>query len=77
MARWLFKSDKGTFSIIERTTKGVDLFFDNAVVAQYASPKDAAESVGSGAHPPLSCAPDDGKVLGVPADVSRWQFVSF
>jgi hypothetical protein len=76
LARWLFKSNKGTFSIVERSAKGVDLFFDHTVVGQYVNPKDAAEHAGTGSHYPLPCAPDDGKSLGVPTDVSRWDFVS-
>ena len=75
MSHWTFLSQKGIFSIAERTSKGVDVFFDNHRIGHFASPVEAAEAVASGNHPALPCAPDDGKSLGVPPAVHDWTFV--
>lgn len=76
MSHWTFLTPKGLFVIAERTSKGVDLFFDNDYLGRYTSPVEAAEAAASGNHPALLCAPDDGKSLGVPPAVHDWAFVS-
>jgi hypothetical protein len=76
LSHWTFLTPKGLFAIAERTSKGVDVFFDNDYLGHYTSPVEAAEAVASGDHPALLCAPDDGKSLGVPPAVHEWTFVS-
>jgi hypothetical protein len=72
---WIYETRKGIFSIVERTSRGVDAYFGQSLVARYGSPVQAAEEIGSGSHPELACAPDNGKSLGVPAAVHEWTFV--
>jgi hypothetical protein len=75
MSYWTFTTPKGMFSIVERTSRGVDLFFDSQPLGYYRDPVQAAEEVGSGVHKPLPCAPDTGKSLGVPMAVYEWTYV--
>jgi hypothetical protein len=75
LSYWTYSTAKGVFSIVERTSRGVDLYFGQTLVAQYRSPVDAAEQLAQGNHPVLPCAPEDGKSLGVPSAVHQWTFV--
>ena len=75
MNYWTFSTSKGVFSIVERTSRGVDLYFGQHLVGYYRSPVQAAEQVGNGDHPALPCAPDDGRTLGVPLAVHEWTFI--
>lgn len=75
MSYWTFPTSQGTFSIVERTSRGVDLFFGQHRVGYYRSAVEAAEEVGKGNHPALPCAPEDGKSLGVPNAVHDWTYV--
>jgi hypothetical protein len=72
---WTYSSSQGPFSIVERSSRGVDVYFGQSLIAHYRSPVDAAEQIAQGNHPPLACAPDDGVSLGVPAAVHQWEFV--
>jgi len=63
------------FSIVERSSRGVDLYFGQTHVGHYSNPLLAAEELAQGNHPALPCAPEDGKSLGVPSAVHNWQFV--
>jgi hypothetical protein len=49
MVYWLFKSARGEFSIIERSSKGVDAVFWGHPIGHFANPAEAATAVGSGA----------------------------
>lgn len=71
---WTFPTKAGVFSIVERSSRGVDLYFGPGRIGHYRSPVEAAEIAGSGSHPPLPCAPEDGKTLGVPLAVHHWAF---
>ena len=75
MNYWKFETIKGVFSIVERSSRGVDAYFGQKLVAHFRSPVQAAEELSSGNHPQLACAPDDGKTLGVPPAVHEWTFV--
>ena len=75
MNYWTYQTTAGVFSIVERTSRGVDLYFGDMHVGHYNSPVEAAEQVARGDHPPLACAPDDGKTLGLPVAVHEWKFV--
>ena len=75
MSYWTFATSQGAFSIVERASRGVDLFFGQQRIAYYRSPVEAAEEAGKGNHPTLPCAPEDGKTLGVPLAVHEWIFV--
>ena len=72
---WTYATSEGDFSIVERHSRGVDLYFGQTFVGHYRNPVAAAENVGSGNHPALACAPADGKSLGVPPAVHNWTFV--
>jgi hypothetical protein len=72
---WTYQTNAGVFSIIERTSRGVDLYFEQIHLGHYRSPVDAAEQAGRGDHPPLECAPDDGKSLKLPTAVHEWKFM--
>jgi hypothetical protein len=72
---WKYETPKGVFSIVERSSRGVDAYFGQSLVARYKSPVQAAEKIGTGNHPELACAPEDGKSLGVPPMVHEWIFV--
>src|ERR1019366_1924701 len=72
---WTYTTTEGVFSIVERASRGVDLFFGQHRVGHYRNPVEAAEQVGKGNHPALPCAPEDGKTLGVPLAVHEWMFV--
>jgi hypothetical protein len=72
---WTYTSSEGVFSIIERSSRGVDVYFGHNPAGHYRSPVEAAEEIAKGNHPPLACAPHDGKSLGVPSAVHNWQFV--
>jgi hypothetical protein len=72
---WKYETPKGSFSIVERSSRGVDAYFGQNLVAHYRSPVEAAEQIGNGNHPELPCAPDNGKSLGVPAAVHEWTFL--
>jgi len=72
---WTYSSSQGQFSIVERSSRGVDVYFGQILIGHYRSPVEAAEQIASGNHPPLACAPDDGVSLGVPAAVHHWEFV--
>ena len=75
MSSWIFATSQGTFSIVERASRGVDLLFNQQLVGHYRTPVEAAEEVGRGNHPTLPCAPENGKTLGVPHAVHDWTFV--
>ena len=75
MNYWTYQTTAGVFSIIERTSRGVDLYFGETHIGYYSSPVEAAEQVGRGEHPPLGCAPDNGKSLGLPIAVHEWKFI--
>ena len=75
MNYWTYTTPEGEFFIVERWSRGVDLFFGQDRLGHYRSPVEAAERVGKGDHPPLRCAPEDGKTLGVPLAVHEWTFV--
>ena len=75
MNYWTYATPAGVFSIVERSSRGVDLFFDQNYVGHYGNPLLAAEELAKGNHPTLSCAPEDGKSLGVPSAVHDWMFV--
>ncbi len=74
MRYWTHATDKGVFSIVERSSKGVDAYFGKAQIGHYRSPSEAAEALGRGDHSALACTPEDGKSLGVP-EVHAWTFV--
>ena len=74
MSYWMHVTNKGTFSIVELPSKGVDAYFGQALIGHYRSPVQAAEAVGNGDHAGLPCAPEDGRSLGVP-NVCAWTFV--
>jgi hypothetical protein len=71
---WTYGTDKGVLTIVERTSRGVDVYFGQLLITRYRSPVDAAEQLAKGNHPALPCAPDDGKSLGVPSAVHHWTF---
>ena len=75
MNYWKFETSKVIFSIVERTSRGVDAYFGKNLLTQYRSPVVAAEEISAGNHPELVCSPDDGKTLGVPSAVREWTFV--
>ena len=75
MNYWTYATSAGVFSIVERTSRGVDLYFGENLVGHYRSPVQAAEAVGMGNHPELTCAPENGKSLGVPLAAHEWTFV--
>ena len=75
MNYWMHATRKGVFSIVERSSRGVDLYFGQGLVGHYRNPVQAAEEVANGNHPALTCAPDDGKSLGVPPAVHDWTFI--
>jgi hypothetical protein len=72
---WTYVTPKGDFTIVERHSRGVDFYFAGSFVAHYRNPVMAAEEIGSGNHPTLSCAPETGKSLAVPHAVHDWVFV--
>jgi hypothetical protein len=72
---WTYPTPEGDFSIVERHSRGVDLFFGRCFLGHYRNPVSAAIQVANGEHPPLPCAPADGKSLCVPAAVHDWTFV--
>jgi len=72
---WTFATREGVFSIVERSSRGVDLYLGQNFVSHFRNPMAAAEELSNGNHPPLPCAPEDGKSLGVPAAVHDWMFV--
>jgi hypothetical protein len=74
MNYWTYATPAGDFSIVERHSRGVDLYFGEAFLGHYPNPVTAAEEVGSGEHPILSCAPETGKSLRVPSSVHNWNF---
>ena len=74
MVYWAYVTSKGIFSIVERRSRGVDAYFGQTLIGQYRTPLQAADAVGKGEHAGLSCAPDDGRSLGVP-NVQSWTFV--
>jgi len=49
--------------------------FGEAFLGHYRNPVTAAEEVGIGEHPILSCALETGKSLCVPSGVHKWKFV--
>ena len=74
MNYWTYATPAGDFSIVERHSRGVDLYFGEAFLGHYPNPVTAAEEVGSGEHPILSCDPETGKSLRVPSSVHNWNF---
>ena len=72
---WTYATPAGVFSIVERSSRGVDLFFGQNHMGHYSNPLLAAEELAKGNHAPLPCAPEDGRSLGVPAAVHEWLFV--
>ena len=75
MNYWTYATSAGDFSIIERGSRGVDLYFGQSFLGHYRNAMTAAEEVGSGEHPMLPCAPETGKSLRVPASVHNWNFM--
>lgn len=75
MNYWTCTTAGGVFSIVERSSRGVDVYFGQNQVGHYRSPVEAAEDIAKGNHPPLACAPDDGKSPGVPPAVRDWTFI--
>lgn len=75
MNYWTYATSSGDFSIIERNSRGVDLYFGESFLGHYRNPVTAAQEVGSGEHPILSCAPETGKSLCVSSGVHKWKFV--
>lgn len=75
MSYWTFRTAKGVFSVVERSSRGVDVYFGETVLGHYRSPVEAAEQVAQGKHHALPCAPDDGKTLEVPSAIHEWEFV--
>lgn len=75
MNYWTYATREGAFSIVERSSRGVDVYFGQSLVGHFRSPVEAAEAVGNGNHQALSCVPDNGKSLGVPTAVHDWTFV--
>jgi hypothetical protein len=73
---WTFPTTQGVFSIAERSSRGVDVYFGQQRVGYYRSPVEAAEEIANGKHSPLPCAPEDGNSLGVPSAVHEWTFGS-
>ncbi len=71
---WTYATPRGVFSIVERSSRGVDLFFEQQQIGHYRSPVEAAEQVGNGKHAALPCDPENGKTLGVPRAVHEWAF---
>ena len=74
MNYWTYATSAGDFSIVERNSRGVDLYFGEAFLGHYRNPMTAAEEVGSGSHPIISCAPENGKSLRVPSSLQDWKF---
>ncbi len=74
MNKWTFETTCGHFAIVERASRGVDLYFVDQHLGHYRTPVEAAEAAGNGTHPELRCAPEDGKSLGVPPGVHNWTF---
>jgi hypothetical protein len=74
MNYWTYVTSAGDFSIVERSSRGVDLYFGEAFLGHYRNPVSAAEEVGSGSHPIISCAPENGKSLRVPSNLHDWKF---
>jgi hypothetical protein len=75
MNYWTYATREGVFSIVERSSRGVDLYFGQNLVGHFRSPVAAAEELAKGNHAALSCAPDDGQTLNVPPAVHDWMFV--
>jgi hypothetical protein len=75
LSYWTHATSAGDFSIVERHARGVDLYFGSSFVAHYRNPVMAADAAGCGNHPALTCAPENGKSLGVPPSVHNWTFV--
>lgn len=48
----------GDFSIVERHSRGVDLYFGRSAIGHYRNPVMVAEEVGSGSHSALWCEPN-------------------
>jgi hypothetical protein len=74
MNYWTYATSSGDFSIVERNSRGVDLYFGESFLGHYRNPMAAAEDVGSGSHPTISCAPENGKSLRVPSNLHDWKF---
>jgi len=74
MNYWTYATSAGDFSIVERNSRGVDLYFGESFLGHYRNPMAAAEDVGSGSHPTISCAPENGKSLRVPSNLHDWKF---
>jgi hypothetical protein len=74
LSYWTFATSQGEFSIVERTSRGVDLFFGKQHVGFYRSAVEAAERLAAGDHPVLPCAPENGETLSVPLAVHNWKF---
>jgi hypothetical protein len=72
---WTYATSAGVFSIVERSSRGVDLYFGQNHLGHYSNPLLAAEELAKGNHPALPCAPEDGQSLGVPPAVHNWLFV--
>jgi hypothetical protein len=74
MNYWTYATSAGDFAIVERNSRGVDLYFGESFLGHYRNPMAAAEDVGSGGHPTISCAPENGKSLRVPSNLHDWKF---
>jgi hypothetical protein len=48
---WTYATSAGDFSIVERHSRGVDLYFGRSFIAHYSNPVAAAEDAASGKHP--------------------------
>ncbi|MGZ5927447.1 MAG: hypothetical protein ACXWLJ_12285 [Rhizomicrobium sp.] len=75
MNYWTYATSVGDFAIVERNSRGVDLYFGESFLGHYRNPMAAAEDVGSGSHPTISCAPENGKSLRVPSNLHDWKFL--
>ena len=75
LSYWTFTTSHGEFSIVERNSRGVDLYVGLHHVGYYRSAVEAAVQLGKGDHPPLPCAPESGTTLGVPHAVHEWKFI--
>jgi hypothetical protein len=75
MSYWLFKSPRGEFSIVERSSRGVDAYFCGHNIGHFANPISAARAIGAGSYEMPEMLADAGPPQDVPADVSDWFYV--
>lgn len=75
MNYWTYPTPKGSFFIVERSSRRVEVYFGKSHLGHHRSPVEAAERLGSGDHPALKCSPETGKTLGVPLGVHNWEYI--